>query len=56
MCYSAMVEQKMRVFERWRKVHLGPEAVQLFQQRTMDSSIKIAKAFEASFYEPQTKE
>lgn len=54
MCYSAMVEQKMRAFERWRKAHLSPEAMRLFQRRTIDPSVKIAKAFEANFYEPQT--
>lgn len=54
MCYSAMVEQKMKEFQRWRNAHLGPEALQLFQRQTTDPGIKIAKAFEANFYEPQT--
>ncbi len=57
MCYSAMVEQKARAFERWRRAEFAPDRFKaMFHQRLTDDSVKIGKALEANFYEPRTAE
>lgn len=53
MCYSAMVKQGVQSGLRWR-VRLQTDRVEeLFRRRTRGDTIKIAKAFEANFYNPQ---
>jgi putative SOS response-associated peptidase YedK len=54
MCYSAMVRQGVKSGLRWKARLQTDRVEELFRRRLRDDSIKIAKAFEANFYDPQT--
>jgi putative SOS response-associated peptidase YedK len=54
MCYSAMVEQKVKSWLRWNARIQTDLFEQLFTRRLKDDSIKIAKALEANYFEPRT--
>jgi putative SOS response-associated peptidase YedK len=54
MCYSAMVRQGVKTGLRWRARIQTDRIEALFRRRVMDDAIKIAKAFEANYYDPQT--
>jgi putative SOS response-associated peptidase YedK len=54
MCYSAMVRQGVRTGLRWKARLQTDRTEELFRRRVHDNAIKIAKAFEANFYDPQT--
>ena len=54
MCYSAMVKQGVKSGLRWKARIQTDRIEDLFQRRLHDDSIKIAKAFEANFDDPQT--
>lgn len=54
MCYSAMVRQGMKSGLRWKARLQTERTEELFRRRLRDDSIKIAKAFEANFYDPLT--
>ena len=53
MCYSAMVEQRMKELERYFQARIEWSTFEaLFGQRLIDSSIKIPKAVELNFLNP----
>ena len=54
MCYSAMVEQRYKAWERFRARHTEKAFEELFQRRVGDDSVKVAKALEANYAEPRT--
>ncbi|HLF22691.1 MAG TPA: SOS response-associated peptidase family protein [Burkholderiales bacterium] len=54
MCYSAMVRQGVKSGLRWKARLQTDRVEELFRRRLRDDSIKIAKAFEANFHDPQT--
>ena len=55
MCYSARVKQHLRNLERRFGAEIDwPLFEALFSARMQDSSIKVARALEANFDEPQT--
>lgn len=54
MCYSAMVRQGVKTGLRWRARIQTDRIEELFRRRVQDDAIKIAKAFEANYYDPQT--
>jgi putative SOS response-associated peptidase YedK len=55
MCYSAMVEQQFKVFQRWKNSRLESGMFEdLFRRRVEDDSIKIARALEANYANPGT--
>lgn len=54
MCYSAMVKQGVKTGLRWKARVQTDRIEELFHRRVQDDTIKIAKAFEANFYDPQT--
>ncbi len=54
MCYSAMVEQKIKSWMRWNARIQTDLFEKLFSRRLKDDSIKVPKALEANFYEPAT--
>jgi len=54
MCYSAMVRQGTKAGLRWKARLQTDRTEELFERRLQDDSIKIAKAFEANFNNPQT--
>lgn len=54
MCYSAMVEQKFRAWQRSHARIATDLFEQLFRRRVEDDSVKLAKALEANFDDPQT--
>ncbi|MEJ2106488.1 MAG: SOS response-associated peptidase family protein [Acidiferrobacteraceae bacterium] len=55
MCYSAMVEQNFKSFERWKKARIDSGLFEgLFRRRVEDDSIKIARALEANYADPKT--
>lgn len=55
MCYSAMVEQDLKSWERDFRASMDALAFEeLFARRVSDDSIKIAKALEANFEDPKT--
>lgn len=49
-----MVEQNIKSGLRWKARIQTDMFEQLFERRVRDDSIKVAKALEANFYEPQT--
>lgn len=55
MCYSAMVEQRLKALGLRFKARIDtPRFAELFRRRLEDDGIKIAKALEANFEEPAT--
>jgi len=55
MCYSAMVEQRLKTLASRTKAALDMDMLlDLFQRRLTDDSIKLTKALEANFEAPDT--
>ena len=54
MCYSAMVEADFKKFRQWQAEIHQQSFEDLFLRRLDHDSIKIGKAMEANFYDPQT--
>jgi|SRR5579864_2104477 len=55
MCYSAMVVQDLKTLVRqWFALIDVSDPEHVFRRRLQDDSIKISKAFEANFSDPQT--
>ena len=54
MCYSAIIEQDFNSALHGRARVQMDMFEQLFARRVQDDSIKLAKALEANFCEPQT--
>ncbi len=53
MCYSAMVEQQFKAFQRWKNSRLESGMFEdLFRRRVEDDSVKIARALEANYADP----
>ncbi|MHB8453805.1 MAG: SOS response-associated peptidase family protein [Acidiferrobacterales bacterium] len=57
MCYSAMVEQKLKSIGLRYKARIQSDSFEdIFHRRVKDDTIKIPKALEANFEEPETPE
>lgn len=55
MCYSAQVEQELKVIRNAMKARADLKAFdKLFKRRLTDDRIKIPKAMEANFYRPES--
>ena len=56
MCYSAMVTQKYRDFIRQFNADIGiDEFIALYVERARNPSVKIPRAMDANFADPQTE-
>ncbi len=56
MCYSAQIWQDYRKYVRMFGAHMGiKEFVDLFWRRRVDATLKMPKAMEAAFAEPQNE-
>jgi len=57
MCYSAMVKQQVKQLAMKYDARIDYELLQnMFYRRLTDDTIKISKALEAEFYDPQNSE
>jgi len=57
MCYSAMVEQRLKTLGLRFKARIDtPRFEELFRRRLGDEGIRVARALEANFEEPETAE
>lgn len=57
MCYSAQVEQHLKKLGRKFGARVDYAAfASVFRRRVTDASVKVTKALEANFYQPETAE
>jgi hypothetical protein len=54
MCYSAMVEQRFKEYQRWSASMDWSALEEVFRARAAGESITMGKALESNFYSPQS--